>query len=434
MEGTRVTDVTGAGSDAAEISRWLAERAIPLSSVEAGQGFDDLQPLKEILRDVRIIGLGESTHGTREFFQMKHRLVEFLVCEMGYSAFLLEASYAACFNIDAYVTRGEGDRAEALASQGFWTWDTEEVSALIDWMHDYNRPLPDEQKVRFLGYDVQRVNQGVDLVRAYLERVAPDLRRTLEPVFQLLWEQNVAKPSDLPADGSLATTQYLTSLYELIGFLSTHRTRLIRETSRAEWQAAIDHARNMFRYYDAYGLSWAGHEDGYEKRDRYMAETIEEILAGMAPDARVIVWAHNAHIATGNILGSAPAMGSYLRKTFGDAYYVLGFTFNEGSFQSRDMREDSDWPLTEFTVGPAPEGFTEALFAQAGLGLSLVDFRGEDAAWLREPRPIRQIGAGYVEDPAQADRFVMHQPLSVYDGMIYVPTTTRARPTPTGIR
>src|SRR5690606_10323372 len=144
---------------------------------------EDLQPLKDVLKDVRVVGLGEATHGSREFFQMKHRLTEFLVREMGFTAFLLEASYAACLNIDAYVMRGEGDRAAALASQGFWTWDTEEVTDLIEWMRAYNEQQPDEKKVRFLGYDVQRVNEGITFLRDYLGKVAPSLGGQVEPVF-----------------------------------------------------------------------------------------------------------------------------------------------------------------------------------------------------------------------------------------------------------
>jgi erythromycin esterase len=71
---------------------WLKKNAIPIKSVEAGNGFADLQPLKRILADARVVGLGEATHGTREFFQFKRRMVEFLVREMNFNVFAIEAS------------------------------------------------------------------------------------------------------------------------------------------------------------------------------------------------------------------------------------------------------------------------------------------------------------------------------------------------------
>jgi hypothetical protein len=64
---------------------WLQQMAIAIKYVEAGNGFADLQPFKTILKDVKVLGLGETTHGTREFFQFKHRLFEFLAIKMGFT-------------------------------------------------------------------------------------------------------------------------------------------------------------------------------------------------------------------------------------------------------------------------------------------------------------------------------------------------------------
>jgi erythromycin esterase-like protein len=73
---------------------WLRTNVIPLKTVEAGHGFDDLQKLKAAIGDARIVSLGEATHGTREIFQMKHRLVEYLASELGFTIFSIEANIA----------------------------------------------------------------------------------------------------------------------------------------------------------------------------------------------------------------------------------------------------------------------------------------------------------------------------------------------------
>jgi erythromycin esterase len=39
-----------------------------------------------------VVALGEAAHGTREFFHFKHRLFEYLVSELGFSVFALEAA------------------------------------------------------------------------------------------------------------------------------------------------------------------------------------------------------------------------------------------------------------------------------------------------------------------------------------------------------
>ena len=76
--------VPAGASRAVEQARvdWLAEHAVPFATVEAGHGFADLEPLKEMIGDARVVGLGEGTHGTREHFQLKHRLVEYLATEL----------------------------------------------------------------------------------------------------------------------------------------------------------------------------------------------------------------------------------------------------------------------------------------------------------------------------------------------------------------
>ncbi len=138
------------------LSAWILENAVPVRGIEPGGGFADLLPLNRILRGARIVGLGEATHGTREFFLFKHRLLEFLVEEMGFTVFAIESDREACRPIDRHVRYGEGDAEEALAGQGYWTWDTEEVLAMVRWMREHNRAMPEERRVGFFGLDARK--------------------------------------------------------------------------------------------------------------------------------------------------------------------------------------------------------------------------------------------------------------------------------------
>ena len=142
-----------AAADAAR--SWLAANAIQLDTVEAGRGFADMQALKGVIGKTRLVSLGEATHGTREFFQLKHRMLEFLVNEMGFNIFAIEATMPESFDINEYVMTGKGDPAKALAGIYFWTWDTEEVLEMIQWMRRYNADPNHTRKVKFYGFDMQ---------------------------------------------------------------------------------------------------------------------------------------------------------------------------------------------------------------------------------------------------------------------------------------
>src|SRR5437868_9243382 len=174
--------------DSAVVS-WMRETAIPLRTLDAGTGFADLAPLKPILISARIVGLGESTHGTSEFQRVKHRLLEFLVKEMGYTVFTMETPYSDAQPMNDYVLHGKGNRADVLSKLGYVAWDTEEFAAMVDWMRAYNRTVPDAKKVRFYGVDLFRNSVGREKVLAAVRRALPAAVATTDSLFRTLAEQ-----------------------------------------------------------------------------------------------------------------------------------------------------------------------------------------------------------------------------------------------------
>jgi len=109
------------------VTEWIRGSAIRLTTPLAGHGFDDMQPLAKVVGDARIVALGEATHGTREFFQLKHRMLEFLATQMGFSIFSIEANMPEAYRLNDFVLNGQGDPATLIKGMYFWTWDIEEV-------------------------------------------------------------------------------------------------------------------------------------------------------------------------------------------------------------------------------------------------------------------------------------------------------------------
>jgi erythromycin esterase len=150
---------------------WMKQSVLPLQTVEAGHGFADLQPLKKVLQDTQVVALGEATHGTREFFQLKHRMLEFLATELGFTVFALETDVTEAQAVNAYVLTGQGDAAQVLAGLGFW--NNEEVLELIRWMRRYNEDPRHTRKLKFHGVDMQKPVLAAESVGEYLSKVDP---------------------------------------------------------------------------------------------------------------------------------------------------------------------------------------------------------------------------------------------------------------------
>jgi erythromycin esterase len=413
---------------------WLKENAIPLKSVEAGNGFADLQPLKKIFKDARFVGLGEATHGTREFFQFKHRMLEFLVKEMGFRVFAIEASYSACENINDYIMGKSDDGARALDSQGFWTWNTEEVRQMIDWMRDYNKTVPADKKLKFVGYDIQKNETGKAKLLEYLKRAAPERVKEAEDFFKINEEETAAQMFEKRDKEAAAKFDELKNKYNgLFVFLELNGANLAAKSSRAEYEQMLELARVLEQYLDAYSYPDIR---TVVQRDFYMADNLRRIAEREPAGTRFVIWAHNGHISAGDENGVYPKFGWHLRRFYGKEYYALGFSFNQGAFQSRDMRT-LDWTkrlLTSFTVKPAPADSLDWFLAQTNAKIFLVDFRSERRRaefneWLAAALPMRSIGSGYAPDFEERS-FAPTIIGKEFDGLFFIDTTTRARPNP----
>ena len=81
----------------------LKDKLIPLKTTKAVNDYEDLDKLQVILKDKKIIAMGEATHGTKEFFQMKHRMFEFLVEKMGYRLFAIEGNFGDAQVVNDYI-------------------------------------------------------------------------------------------------------------------------------------------------------------------------------------------------------------------------------------------------------------------------------------------------------------------------------------------
>ncbi|HLO17924.1 MAG TPA: erythromycin esterase family protein, partial [Anaerolineales bacterium] len=279
--------------------QWLKANAIPFDTTEPNHSFEDLMPLKQIIGDARIVALGEATHGTHEFSQMKHRMLEFLVEEMGFNTFAMEANL-----INDYIHTGKGDSAEVPVRY------PQEVLDMIRWMRAYNENQTNTRKISFYGFDIRQYDQMArDNVAQYMQKVDPQAA------------QQVAEDySCYPINSAACRTKWQ-AVYD---WLDRHQADYTAKSSAKEFSLALHSARVAIQYQDFTASNNSG-----LIRDPYMAENVTWILDQAGPDAKIVLWAHNDHVG---ISGEEhPFMGDYLRKQYGNQMVVFGFLFYQGS-------------------------------------------------------------------------------------------------------
>ena len=92
----------------------LAKRVTSLR-LDLDAPFDDLDPLRDRVRDAKVVALGSAVRHSHELCTLTHRIMRFLIDQHGFRSLALEGDEAASINLDTYVRTGEGDPRAILA-------------------------------------------------------------------------------------------------------------------------------------------------------------------------------------------------------------------------------------------------------------------------------------------------------------------------------
>ena len=131
----------------------------------------DYPLLANIVAHARFVGVGESTHGTHEFFEFKASLFKELVLHHRFNTLLLEDSAYVCRDINKYIKYGVGD-LPALMSRLYSVWRIEELQELLEWLHKNSS----NYLLEFIGFDIKQTSGNLsvrdELMAANILRLA----------------------------------------------------------------------------------------------------------------------------------------------------------------------------------------------------------------------------------------------------------------------
>lgn len=121
------------------------------NSIDLQNGDTYLEILLNEMKDRSLLGLGESTHGTKEFFTEKNRIINYLIKKGNYQTIGFEFTNSYIQPVNRFIQSGEGD-LKALMSD-FRLYNTQEFFDLFTSLKDHNSNLPEDQKVHVFGFD-----------------------------------------------------------------------------------------------------------------------------------------------------------------------------------------------------------------------------------------------------------------------------------------
>lgn len=347
---------------------WLKRNIIPIRTTNPDETNDeDLKPFKDILDGIKIVALGEVTHGSKEIFNLKHRIIKYLSVNLGFDIFSIEASMPEAYELNKYVIENKGYPKNLIGQMGFWTWNTEEMLSLVNWMNRHNQK--NEKKIHFTGFDMQSHKGAVQTLKSESKG------KVLEVIKKI--EHSLDSVKSNTKNGLNLASYYSKDL----NFLKDSFSSMSMGKPEKDWLLQnITILEQMTNNYH------------YTMRDYYMATNVNWIL-NQNRQSKLILWAHNGHIKKSGI-----TMGKYLSEVHQKEYLSVGFAFSEGYYSAigdsgvKSYKAETSYPGTyEFFFNAIKEPFFL-------LDLRNLDTNNENNKWLINKMRLRQTGALKVEN------------------------------------
>ena len=420
-------------------------------AVDAPAGVPPAEALEEIIADARVVLIGESSHGTAEFYRARAEITKWLIEEKGFCAVAAEADWPDAYRVNRYV-RGLGhDTSPEEALRGFerfpaWMWRNTVVRDFVDWLHAHNSRLrgQDRRQTGFYGLDLYSLHRSMREVIDYLD--------TMDPVAAARARQRYACFDHTSADdgqaygyaaafgaGLSCEREAIEQLVELQRNAVEYARRdgLLAEDELFYAQQNAQTVRNAEGYYRA---MFGTRVTSWNLRDRHMAQTLDALLAHLDrhPDgrpARIVVWANNSHVgdarATEVGADGQLTLGQLAREQHGSAVRLIGFTTYTGTVTAA-----SRWGgiAERKVVRPALNGSVEELFHEVERSEFLISPMLSRAA--AEPLDVvrlgRAIGVIYLPDTERQSHYYHVRPGEQFDALIHLDRTTALEPLEAG--
>lgn len=404
--------------------KYFKEQALPLEK-EA-----HLEPLFKAIAERQFVLLGESTHGTSEYYLWRAAISRHLIEQQNFAYVALEGDWQAIYRLNDFVKGRAHEQLDAatlmqneLTRWPQWMWANEEFAEFIEWLREHNSELPEAQMVGIFGLDMQDPEDSMTAVLDWFAANDEDNHGRVQDIYQQIrnfpenfrgYAQSLVRGGER-LDGAIAIPVDLLA------------NRLKEKPDKALWSAwqnalAVQSAEAQF-----HGATTRGPES-WNARARHMHETLLRLAEHHSAPSRGIVWAHNTHVgdssATDMRQRGEVNIGELLRGSEDpDNVFIVGFGTNKGEVIAGPAWGEQQQKMN---VVPAQAGSFEGLLHRSELeqALLLFDEQGRTSA-LTHPLPQRAIGVVY-RPPHEA--YVATQLTLRYDAFIYFDTTSALSP------
>lgn len=310
------------------------------------------------VKQARLIGLGEATHGTLEFVVIKSSIIKDLIENHGFTILAIEAHDSDVKKINDWLNGEKGDIYKLIKELKYWTFDNSIFINLLIWIRDHNSKS--DRPVSIYGIDMQFVQKSIhepfDYIKSYLPKDSVEYHK--------LQELDTISLTRLASKFYNTTLEEYREIKESIGLaqaiIDDHIKKKIISDSLAFWlQFDLIKAKSAIEMYEN-DVYYTGTPNYLDVRDLSMAKNSVSLLNHFA-GSKMIIWTHNYHIKKKENL-----MGGHLVAKLSDDYINFCLTSRKGHLTAYGQN-DSIGVLSNFKFTSNSERILEHRIWRSGL-------------------------------------------------------------------
>jgi erythromycin esterase-like protein len=371
--------------------------------------------------------LGESTHGTHEYYRERARISERLIREQGFNAVAVEGDWTPIWRLNQYV-RGLGNHRSAeqamagLTRFPVWMWRNREFADFAERLRALNLERAAGERVGLYGMDVYDLYDAADAATAYLRRADTAAGARAERSYDCFDRY------DRSTDSYGRATQRGASCRKEAEAVLAEMRRIDRPADAIAAErhfAAVRSAASVVAAEEYFRTAFTG-SMAWNVRDQRMAQAVEDIAqhveALSGRPGKVVMWSHNTHSGDARATFAADRgelnLGQLMRQRHGQAAFLVGYFSYEGTVMAAP-----EWGAAGrvYDMRPALPGSYSTLFRETGLPAFSLLLRGNETITrlLRGPMLERAIGVVYLPQTERLSHYFDARLSGQFDAAVY---------------
>ncbi|MBO9204331.1 MULTISPECIES: erythromycin esterase family protein [Niastella] len=375
----------------------LEKNILPLN-LDGSVSIAQFQPLINDMGAYKIVGLGEGTHGTREFGEIRIALIKELIEKKGFRVICFENAFGDSYYFNQWLNSGESVK-EGMKKYLIALWQTRELEEFFEWVRTFNKN--NSEKVSIAGMDFNYLANmakviGSESKKLHLEQLnllSGDLYKDAL-YFDSVWDNQMKIENR--NDFGTKIRSIRSKLLQIDSIIKTNNLPV----------------SNLLQSALLNGKCW-GSGGGRDKGMALMA-------VNLAENNKMIVWAHAVHLALqspykNNMVGGC---GGHIKQLVTD-YYALGMGTANGKYAGTKDRFDTRINIMNTYKLPATKKNSwDDYFVQMNMPSFFIDLRNSKAE--NTSLPLRQVGYGPPQRISYTDEVKLP---ALFDGYIFIKNT-----------